>query len=122
MNNEKLSQQEIVSAHEALSTLFAYSTSTLPERVAKGYLNEILKALPPEPQLTMADIDWEHSKHFLAVAEDTRDKQRLIMLFPEVNGLIRCIRGEGLHSYTETILREYLVPTGQLYTLVDNQE
>ena len=125
MSNKELSKQEIVSAHEAMDEL---NKRALRHHAYYGdnsfldLLETVSKALPTKPQITMYDVDWEHDKHFLAVAEDTRDKQRLIMLFPEVNGLIRCINGEGLRSYTEAILREYLVPTGERYTLVDTQE
>lgn len=117
-----LTRQEIVSAHEAMDEL---NKRALRHRAHYGdnsfldWLEAVSKALPTKPQITMSEVDWEHDKHFLAVAEDTRDKQRLIMLFPEVNGLIRCVNEEGLRSYTEAILREYLVPTGERYTLTE---
>lgn len=121
MNNDELSRLDTISAHEALSVLAAYSTGPLPERVVQGYANEVRKALPPKPQPTMDDVDWERDIHFLAIAEDTRDNQRYIMLFPEISGHIRCIT-EDPQSYTLALLREFLVPTGERYELVDTQE
>lgn len=118
MNNDDLNT---ISAHEALSVLAAYSTGPLPERAVQGYANEVRKALPPVPKPTMNDVNWERDIHFLAIAEDTRDNQRYIMLFPEISGHIRCIT-EDPQSYTLALLREFLVPTGERYELVDTQE
>ena len=125
MSNKELSKQEIVSAHEAMDEL---NKRALRHHAYYGdnsfldLLEAVSKALPTKPQITMSEVNWEHDKHFLAVAEDTRDEERYIMLCPEMSEHIRCISGEGLHSITEAILREYLVPTGERYTLVDTQE
>ncbi|WP_158510272.1 hypothetical protein [Corynebacterium simulans] len=78
--------------------------------------HDILAVLPPKPQPTMADVNWEHGKHFLTVAEDTRNEERYIMLRPELSEYIRCI-SEDPYSPTEAILGKHLIPTDDKYRL-----
>ena len=118
-------RQEIIQAHKALDALDLAAWTTAEDwddmELSGLWKSQILKALPPKPQPTMDDVDWEHGKHFLAIAEDTRDNERCIMLFPDMDDRIRCI-GKGSRRYTASILREYLVPTGQRYVLEEEQK
>lgn len=120
-----LTRQEIIEAYKALDELdlavFNRAEDWDDMELCQLWKSQILKALPPKPQPTMDDVNWEHSRHFLAVVEDTRDKERFIMLFPDMNEHIRCV-GEGSRRYTVSLLREYLVPTGERYTLTEVQE
>ena len=117
-------RQEIIEAHKALDALDLVAWNTAEDwddmELSGLWKSQILKALPPKPQLTMDDVDWEQDKHFLAIAEDTRDNDRYIMLFPELPEHIRCI-GEGSRKYTESLLRKYLVPTGERYILEEGE-
>lgn len=114
-----LTRKEIIEAHTALESLT--NTSIHGGGLAEELQESVLRALPDLPRPTMDDVCWEWDKHFLAIVEDTRDNKRYIMLFPDMSDHIRCI-GEEPHGYAEAILREYLVPTGERYTLVDTQE
>ena len=108
-------RQEIIRAHEVLDTVCDLVTE-LRGFSANEYRNLILRALPPIPHSTMADVNWEHSKHYLTVAESTKNEERYIMLCPEMSEHIRCI-SEDPHRSTEVILREYLIPTDDKYRL-----
>ena len=59
--------QEIIAAHEALDTLCRETGVKTPVNALKWL---ILKALPPKPHPTMAEIEWNDDEHFLAEAED----------------------------------------------------
>lgn len=116
-------RQEIIEAHAALDELIKFANKYqyyYGDSSPLFQAEDILKALPPKPQPTMDDVDWEHDKHFLAIAEDTRDNDRYIMLFPELPENIRCI-GEGSRKYTESLPRKYLVPTGERYILEEGE-
>lgn len=109
-------REQILAAHYATEQLALLATSITERQDVKDYKEMIFKALPPKTNTTMADVNWEHSKHFLTVAESTRDEERYIMLCPEMSEHIRCI-SEDPHRSTEVILREYLVPTDDKYRL-----
>lgn len=106
---------DIIRAHEALDDICNLVTK-LRGFTANEYRNLILRALPPELHPTMADVNWEHSKHFLAVAESIHNEERYIMLRPEMSKLIRCI-SEDPHRPIEVIPRKYLIPTDDKYRL-----
>ncbi|WP_339016808.1 hypothetical protein R3O64_09755 [Corynebacterium hesseae] len=120
-----LTRKEIIDAHKALDALDLAAWTTAEDwddmELSGLWKSQILKALPPKPRPTMLGVDWEQDKHFLAVAEDTRDNQRYIMLFPDMSDRIRCI-GKGSSRYTTSLLREYLAPTGERYTLKEGNE
>lgn len=118
-------RQEIIDAHKALDALDLAAWTTAEDwddiELSGLWKSQILKALPPKPRQTMFGVDWEHDKHFLAIAEDTRDNDRYIMLFPETSARILCIV-EGHYRCTESVLCEFLVPTGERYELKEGNE
>ena len=59
-------RQEIISAHETLETLCARVPEDTPAYSMKSL---ILAALPPKPQPTMAEIEWDEDEHLFAEAE-----------------------------------------------------
>ena len=63
MTESKPTHEEIIAAHEALEKLCDRLPAT---RSAK---ESILRALPPKPQLTMAEVEWDDDKHYLAEAK-----------------------------------------------------
>lgn len=78
-------RQEIIRAHEALSDLTyladKYITSTLGGLDETRKLRQsILAALPPKPQPTMAEVEWDDDKHYLAEAEHV-DWGKVVMLY-----------------------------------------
>lgn len=115
----KPTREQIQAAHEALDYLYAcaYKLNKPGEQAERVEAHAaIMKILPPTSRSTMADVNWEHSKHFLAVAESIHNEERYIMLRPEMSKLIRCI-SEDPHRPIEVIPRKYLIPTDDKYRL-----
>lgn len=118
-------RQEIIDAHEALSNLAAFASRYAEDMVEMNQTldwNETIKAaLPPKPQPTMADIEWDDDKHYLAEAEYI-DCGKVIMLYrDEDDGLIQCQIIGGKHSAFFAYSGN-LTPTGRRYTLTEVQE
>lgn len=112
-------RQEIKAAHEALDYLYAcaYKLNKPGEQAERVEAHAaIMKILPPTSRSTMADVNWEHSQHFLTVAESTHNEERYIMLCPDMSEHIRCISEDPYRS-TEVLPREYLIPTDDKYRL-----
>lgn len=105
-------RQEIIDAHEELEKLCKRVPAT---RHAKA---TILNALPPIPQPTMADIEWDDKKHYLAEAEHDY-WGKVIMLYRKKSGDIQYFlkNDEDTEAmYTPACL---LTPTNKRYTLTE---
>lgn len=119
-----LTRQEILDAYSALEELknVALSAADFCGDTEKFLMwkNEILKALPPKPQPTMADIDWDDNEHFLAEAEHP-DWGKVAML--RESGLIIFVQPiEKKIGDIQVARVEELTPTGKRYTLTEVQE
>lgn len=121
-----LTRQEILDAYSALEELknVALSAADFCGDTEKFLMwkNEILKALPPKPQPTMADIDWDDNEHFLAEAEN-RAWGKVIMLFKKAK------TGKILSHFHEDGEQCFvcldpcdLTPTGRRYVLQEGEE
>ena len=112
-----LTRKEIIYAHDGLDILCERADKSAPSDVLKNY---ILKALPPRPQPTMNEIEWDDEKHYLAEAEHP-DWGKVVML-----------RESALTIFVQPIEKrmgdihvarvEELTPTGKRYTLTEVQE
>lgn len=111
-------RKEIIDAHEALDTLCRETGVNTPVNALKWL---ILKALPPKPQPTMADVEWDDDEHFLAEAE-TPDVGKVAMISKDESGLIEFIMRPYLALTKSCAWPEYLTPTGKRYTLTEVQE
>lgn len=115
--------QEIIDAHEALDCLtylaesFALSVSGDRDDIKK-LQQTTLAALPTKPQPTMAEVEWDDEKHYLAEAEH-HYHGRVIML-SEKNGWISYFDESQRAVYDG--LTSALTPTGKRYTLTEVQE
>ena len=106
-------REDIIRAHDALDAVCDLVTE-LRGFSANVYRNLILAALPPRPQPTMADLEWDDDAHYLAEAEHA-DWGKGIMISCECYGTIRCvIEGEIYLAKCED-----LTPTGRRYTLTE---
>ena len=117
-------RQEILDAYSALEELknVALSAADFCGDTEKFLMwkNEILKALPPKPQPTMAEIEWDDEKHFLAEAEHP-DWGKVAML--RESGLIIFVQPiEKKIGDIQVARVEELTPTGKRYTLTEVQE
>ncbi len=113
-------RQEIIDAYEMLDVLLGYSEDRNPDLVPERR-SIIEKALPPRPQATMAEVEWDDDKHYLAEA-DHATTRKVIMLHPTSDGKIECLnKWDGLYRiYWFT--PAHLTPTGKRYTLTEAQE
>ncbi|MDV2415955.1 hypothetical protein RAE07_11625 [Corynebacterium kefirresidentii] len=117
---------QILNAHEALEELknVALSAADFCGDTEKylAWKSEIIAALPPKPQPTMNEIEWDDNKHYLAEAEHPTFG-KVIMLFQNVdtgNIFVNFYKdGERNLVYGTP---EYLTPTGKRYTLTEVQE
>lgn len=119
-------RQEIINAHEALSEI-TYLADTYLSSIS-GKLDEtrelrqtILRALPPKPQPTMAEVEWDDDKHYLAEAEHA-DWGTVIMLYYDetMRGIQYLCTGEANRACFS--VPDALTPTGKRYTLTEAQE
>lgn len=116
---------QILNAHEALEELknVALNAADFCGDTEKylAWKSEILAALPPKPRPTMADVEWDDNKHYLAEAEhDVYGK--VIMLGLEMHGLIDFFTSPYYTKRSLAVERETLTPTGKRYTLTEVQE
>lgn len=122
-------RKEILAAYDALDDLLIYAKSYEQESgfnrvklqaLAQELRQDIENALPPIPEPTMNDIEWDDDKHFLAEAEH-----------PEW-GKVAMLRESGLIIFVQPIEKkigdiqvarvEELTPTGKRYILTEVQE
>ena len=81
-------------------------------------LNDVLKALPPNPAPTMADIEWNDDKHCMAEAQHP-EHGAVIMLTQRSTGMIACLARGKHDTFIEEAQR--LTPTGKRYTLNEEE-
>lgn len=113
-------RQEILEAHDALeklSFLVEDLAATVEEaRRAWNYHDSVLAALPPKPQPTMAEIEWDDDKHLLAEAEHSC-WGKVVMLNDDEGICIEVLRkrhGKDVRDYARD---NELTPTGRKYEL-----
>lgn len=109
-------RQEIIDAYKTLDLLLGFSEDRNPDLVPERR-RIIEKALPPRPQPTMAEIEWDNDAHYLAEAERA-GWGKVTMLWVSTIGNISVI-GDGL---IKDVRAEDLTPTGRRYTLTEVQE
>lgn len=118
-------RQQILNAHEALEELknVALSAADFCGDTEKylAWKSEIIAALPPKPQPTMNEIEWDDNKHYLAEAEHDVYGQ-VIMLGLDAGGLIEFIIPSRRDFRCDTDRPGNLTPTGKRYTLTEVQE
>ena len=116
-------RQQILNAHEALEELknVALSAADFCGDTEKylAWKSEIIAALPPLPQPTMAEVEWDDDKHYLAEAKHPT-YGKVIMLGEGFSaGRIRIIRSKENGPLWKAVDSERLTPTGRRYTLTE---
>lgn len=117
-------RQEIIDAHNALEDLknVALSAADFCGDTEK-YLackSEILAALPPKPQPTMAEIEWDDDKHYLAEAESESGVK--VVMLSQSRDFIMCIQPPNAGDVVIGLPQKDLTPTGRRYTPTEVQE
>lgn len=113
-------RQEIIDAYEMLDVLLGYAEDRNPDLVPTRR-RIIEKALPPRPQPTMAEVEWDDDEHYLAEAEHP-DFGKVIMLGLNARSLIDFFAPKRYSSRFKEVPPEDLTPTGRRYTLTEVQE
>ena len=115
-------RQEIIAAHEALEDLDDTACNLVEDQDDKDlwelWKKRILAALPPRPQPTMAEIEWDDNKHLLTEA-DHSGWGKVVMLSDDVDGydyieVLRKYHGKNKRDYAHA---EDLTPTGRKFAL-----
>lgn len=122
MQHSALNKTDIVDAHSALDELQHLALKSAKqdseEYEVKVYIENIRIALPPKPMSTMADIEWDEEKHFLAEAEHP-DYGNVIMIDEVQHEHILVIESHDNLIKATYVLSEDLTPTGRRYTPTD---
>lgn len=113
-------RKEIIDAYKALEELYDWALEWAGTRAHICY-GAIREALPPKPQPTMADVEWDEDKHYLAEAEHP-DFGKVIMLGRNAYSRIDFFAPERYASRFKDTGPENLTPTGKRYTLTEVQE
>lgn len=113
-------REDIIEAHKALTNLLKLASGT---STASAIFNEkiVRDALPPKPRPTMAEVEWDDDKHYLAEAEHDVYGQ-VIMLGLDAGGLIEFIIPSRRDFRCDTDSPGNLTLTGKRYTLTEVQE
>lgn len=118
-------RQEIIDAHYALENLEYVARKSAKSTEEKDYCtrkrNLILRALPTLPRPTMAEIEWNDDKHYLAEAK-YEPYGSVIMLGPADDGLIEFFSPRLRECRYDSAYRGTLTLTGKRYTLAEVQE
>lgn len=118
-------RQEIIDAHEALSNLAAFASRYAEDMVEMnqtlGWNETIKAALPPKPQPTMAEVEWDDDKHYLAEAEHPVWGNVVMLNYDTDRAKIQyiCYEKPGRTGFASP---ENLTPTGYQCTLKEVQE
>lgn len=119
-------RQEIIRAHEALEDMHHIARKTTEKWDEEGltdfWKSLILRALPPLPRPTMAEVEWDDNEHYLAEAEHPI-WGRSIMIFQsaDTGNIFIEFRKNGERNLVYTPPGS-LTPTGKRYTLTEVQE
>ena len=118
-------RQEIVDAYTAVTTLARLAEEFTPVRVEEHKeINDlhlaVRAALPTKPKPTMAEVEWDDKKHYLAEAESEIGVK--VVMLSQNDDFIRCIQPPNAGDVVIGVPSEDLTPTGRRYTPTEVQE
>ena len=119
-------RQEILDAWETmdwLKSLIKPESGTIQgdkDRLLHA-IQDLAEALPPQPRPTMAEVEWDDDKHYLAEAEHS-EYGKVVMVGLDENGLVEFFLSRFHANRCHKVPREDLTPTGKRYTLTEVQE
>ena len=114
-------RQEIINAHEALNSLLKLASGTSTASAIFAW-ETVRAALPPKPQPTMAEVEWDDDKHYLAEAEHPEYGKVIMLERSACPGFIRFARAKENEPTWQAAEEKTLTPTGKRYTLTEVQE
>ena len=117
---------QILNAHEALEELknVALNAADFCGDTEKylAWKSEIIAALPPKPQPTMAEIAWDDDEHYLAEVENRIWGRGIMLYLDDERDTILCQLQQEGKPFTLQCEPDALTPTGKRYTLTEVQE
>lgn len=117
-------RQEIIDAHTSLETLLNAASGgiSLGPFAITSMSYDILSVLPPKPKPTMAEIEWDDDKHYLAEAEHC-SLGKVVMLSKICGGEEIYYIRQGFKGELLTFASpDKLTPTGRRYVLQEGEE
>lgn len=116
-------REEIINAHKALKDLKTVALNTADfcsdTVLYTQWEKQILAALPPYPQPTMAETQWNEDKHRLAEAEYVNGGTVIMLIMYKECDEIKCLTTAD-DSFRIVHLRpKHLIPTGKRYILAE---
>ena len=114
-------RQEIIAMHRSLNRLcdLAAETAAVPARINEKILRD---ALPPLPRPTMAEVEWDDDKHYLAEAEHPGWGKVIMLERSACPGFIRFALAKENEPTWQAAEEKTLTPTGKRYTLTEIKE
>ena len=112
-------RQEIIDAHDALDTLCERVVESTPVYALRTY---ILAALPPKPQPTMAEVEWDDDEHCLREAEHPEYGKVIMLSHIDYCNQIAVLWSGSRRFIDLCVVPKDLTPTGKRYTLTEVQE
>lgn len=121
-------RQEIIDANNALAALVCVALSNTADPDEKDLIKTegraIAAVLPPKPQHTMAEVEWNDEEHYLAEAHHPYFGKVIMLGEGHLSGYIRITRikrnnAPKHHALWQTVEPETLTPTGKRYTLTE---
>lgn len=119
-------RKDIIAAHNALNELCNLASPFSAPRDATNKIEKrrqmLLKVLPPKPVPTMADIEWNDNKHFLAEAEHSI-YGTVIMIDEARNEHIRFTTSPlSIIVGSDCVPKDQLTPTGYRYVRMKEED
>lgn len=118
-------REEIIEAHQVVKDYIeheldvAHTEADIKEALRRDEL--LLKVLPPLPRLTMAEIEWDDDKHYLAEAEHC-SLGKVVMLSKICGGEEIYYIRQGFKGELLTFASpDKLTPTGRRYVLQEGE-
>ena len=119
-------RQEIIDAHDALSNLAAFASRYAEDMVEMnqtlGWNETIKAALPPKPQPTMAEVEWDDDEHCLREAEHPEYGKVIMLSHIDYCNQIAVLWSGSRRFIDLCVVPKDLTPTGKRYTLTEVQE
>ncbi|MCG7243800.1 hypothetical protein [Corynebacterium sp. ACRPS] len=125
MGQLNFTRQEIIEAHQVVKDYIeheldvAHTEADIKEALRRDEL--LLKFLPPLPRPTMAEIEWDDDKHYLAEAEHC-SLGKVVMLSKICGGEEIYYIRQGFKGELLTFASpDKLTPTGRRYVLQEGE-
>lgn len=115
-------RQEIINAQLARQWAEWNKSCEVSSPEIQAAANFILAHTNP---LTMAEVEWDDDKHYLAEAEVRTESEggvKVVMLNPTPSRQILCLRRAYSMPGAYRVSPAHLTPTGKRYTLTEVQE